>query len=213
MVRDIPKEVICKCDNRGMNVSGEYDIESNMHCPNCNEVVGDYESNDLWCKYCPECGQRLKYSEPEEMEVNSYITNLFSLTNNVIDDTILPKTAEEYMKMNPHQQLMVKLKWSTMYNMNELIDIFRQYEKPLVKKMYKFIDVIKNEEIKKYDKENLSILITKEFDLEKEDVNYLLKVSHLSNIKKPKRSVYNKYRLIAVNVRLQGNDYVEVCDN
>ena len=63
MVRDIPKEVICKCDNRGMNVSGEYDIESNMHCPNCNEVVGDYESNDLWCKYCPECGQRLKYTE------------------------------------------------------------------------------------------------------------------------------------------------------
>lgn len=66
MKRDIGKEVICKCINRGMNVSGEYDIESNMHCPNCNEAVGDYEYNELWYKYCPECGQKLKYTEKEE---------------------------------------------------------------------------------------------------------------------------------------------------
>ncbi|RDY22604.1 hypothetical protein CHF27_012565 [Romboutsia maritimum] len=60
------KEVICKCVDKGMDVSGEYDIKSNMHCPNCNEVVGDYECGELYFKYCPECGQKLKYTEAEE---------------------------------------------------------------------------------------------------------------------------------------------------
>lgn len=66
MERDIPKEVLLDCVNRGMDISGEYDIESNMLCPNCKEVVGDYESEELWFKYCPECGQRLQYTKVEE---------------------------------------------------------------------------------------------------------------------------------------------------
>lgn len=60
------KEVICKSVDKGMDVSGEYNIESNMHCPNCNQVVGDYECGELWGKYCSECGQKLKYTEIEE---------------------------------------------------------------------------------------------------------------------------------------------------
>lgn len=64
--RDIEKEVVCKFVDRGMNVYGEYDSESNMHCPDCDEFVGDYESGELYNKYCPECGQKLKYTKIEE---------------------------------------------------------------------------------------------------------------------------------------------------
>ncbi|NGU31140.1 hypothetical protein [Clostridium perfringens] len=46
-----------------MYVSGDYDIEYNMYCPNCNNVVGDYECDNLWFTYCPKCGQKLKYKE------------------------------------------------------------------------------------------------------------------------------------------------------
>lgn len=63
MNRDLQKEVICDSVNHGMNVSGDYDIEYNMYCPNCNDVVGDYEYDDLWFTYCPKCGQKLKYTE------------------------------------------------------------------------------------------------------------------------------------------------------
>ena len=49
-----------------MNAFDEYEIEYNMHCPNCNGVVGDYEYNELFFKYCPECGQRLKYTITEK---------------------------------------------------------------------------------------------------------------------------------------------------
>lgn len=64
--RNIMKEVICKCIDKGMNAFDEYEIEYNMHCPNCNGVVGDYEYNELFFKYCPECGQRLKYTITEK---------------------------------------------------------------------------------------------------------------------------------------------------
>ena len=37
-----------------------------MYCPDCEDVVGDYEYGELYCKYCPECGQRLKYTVIEE---------------------------------------------------------------------------------------------------------------------------------------------------
>lgn len=66
MERDIAKEVLLNCVNKGMDITGEYDIESNMHCPNCNQVVGDYEWGELWFKYCPECGQRLQYTKTQE---------------------------------------------------------------------------------------------------------------------------------------------------
>lgn len=62
MERDIEKEVILNHINNGIDINGESDCENNMHCPNCNEVVGDYEWNELFYKYCPECGQKLKYT-------------------------------------------------------------------------------------------------------------------------------------------------------
>ena len=64
--RQIPKEVNTEEINRGIGVSGEYDIDFNMLCPNCKEVVGDYEANELYYKHCPNCGQKLKYTEPRE---------------------------------------------------------------------------------------------------------------------------------------------------
>lgn len=58
--KQIPKEIETKTINKGIDVSGEYDIESNMLCPNCKAVVGDYEADELHYNYCPNCGQRLK---------------------------------------------------------------------------------------------------------------------------------------------------------
>jgi hypothetical protein len=60
--KQIPKEVDTDTVNRGIGVSGEYDIDFNMLCPNCNSVVGDYEAEELWFGHCPECGQKLKYT-------------------------------------------------------------------------------------------------------------------------------------------------------
>lgn len=64
--RQIPKEVDTDEINRGIGISGEYDIDFNMLCPNCKEVVGDYEANELYYKHCPNCGQKLKYTEQQE---------------------------------------------------------------------------------------------------------------------------------------------------
>lgn len=66
--KEIPKEVGERSTNRGLDMFGEYDISSYMTCPNesCNEAVGDIEDGDLWSKYCPDCGQKLKYTESEE---------------------------------------------------------------------------------------------------------------------------------------------------
>ena len=61
MERDIEKEVILKFVNKGFDISGESDCESNMHCPNCDAVAGDYECDELYFNYCPNCGQKLKY--------------------------------------------------------------------------------------------------------------------------------------------------------
>ena len=63
----LEKQIFKKPDteniNRGIDVSGEYDIDSNYICPSCKSVVGDYESEDIWYKHCPECGQALDWSD------------------------------------------------------------------------------------------------------------------------------------------------------
>ena len=57
------KKPITETVNRGISVSGEYDIDFNYLCPNCNTVVGDYETNDVFYEFCPDCGQALERSE------------------------------------------------------------------------------------------------------------------------------------------------------
>lgn len=61
--KQIPKKPITETVNRGISVSGEYDIDFNYLCPNCKTVVGDYETDDVFYKFCLECGQALDQSE------------------------------------------------------------------------------------------------------------------------------------------------------
>lgn len=61
--KQIPKKPTTETVNRGLSVSGEYDIDFNYLCPNCNTVVGDYETDDAFYKFCPDCGQVLDWSE------------------------------------------------------------------------------------------------------------------------------------------------------
>lgn len=61
--KQIPKKPDTENINRGIDVSGEYDIDSNYICPSCKSVVGDYESEDIWYKHCPECGRALDWSD------------------------------------------------------------------------------------------------------------------------------------------------------
>lgn len=61
--KQIPKKPITETVNRGISVSGEYDIDFNYLCPNCNTVVGDYETGDAFYKFCPDCGQALDFGE------------------------------------------------------------------------------------------------------------------------------------------------------
>jgi hypothetical protein len=58
--KQVLKKVETETINKGIDVSGEYDIESRMLCPNCKKSVGDYEADELYFNYCPTCGQRLK---------------------------------------------------------------------------------------------------------------------------------------------------------
>lgn len=64
--KQTPKEVDTDTINQGINISGEYDIDSFMLCPNCKSVVGNYEDEELYFEYCPNCGQKLKYTHIEE---------------------------------------------------------------------------------------------------------------------------------------------------
>lgn len=64
--KQIQKKPNTETINRGIDVSGEYDIDSNYICPSCKSVVGDYESKDIWYKHCPECGQAIKNVEVEK---------------------------------------------------------------------------------------------------------------------------------------------------
>jgi hypothetical protein len=59
--KQIPKKPITETVNRGISVSGEYDIDFNYLCPNCNTVVGDYETGDVFYKFCPNCGQVIDF--------------------------------------------------------------------------------------------------------------------------------------------------------
>lgn len=61
--KQIPKKPITEMVNRGISVSGEYDIDFDYLCPNCNTVVGDYEIDDVFCKFCPNCGQAIALGE------------------------------------------------------------------------------------------------------------------------------------------------------
>lgn len=61
--KQISKKPITETVNRGISVLGEYDIDFNYLCPNCNTVVGDYETNDVFYEFCPDCGQALERSE------------------------------------------------------------------------------------------------------------------------------------------------------
>ena len=64
--KQIPKKPITETVNRGISVSGEYDIDFNYLCPNCSTVVGDYETNDAFYKFCPDCSQAIDWSENNE---------------------------------------------------------------------------------------------------------------------------------------------------
>lgn len=55
--KQIPKKPKQETINRGIDVFGEYDIEMNYICANCGTVVGDYEDNEMYFKFCPDCGQ------------------------------------------------------------------------------------------------------------------------------------------------------------
>lgn len=61
--KQVPKKPITETVNRGISASGEYDIDFNYLCPNCKSVVGDYETNEAFYKFCPECGQALGWKE------------------------------------------------------------------------------------------------------------------------------------------------------
>lgn len=61
--KQIPKKPFTETVNRGISASGEYDIDFNYLCPNCKTVVGDYETDDAFYKFCPECGQALGWNE------------------------------------------------------------------------------------------------------------------------------------------------------
>lgn len=64
--KQIPKKPNAETVNHGISVSGEYDIDFNYLCPNCNAVIGDHETNDIFYKFCPDCGQALDQSELDE---------------------------------------------------------------------------------------------------------------------------------------------------
>lgn len=67
----MPKKVKYETINRGIDISGEYDIDSNLLCPDCGSIVGTFESgeNELFEKYCGDCGQALDASEDEEQGI------------------------------------------------------------------------------------------------------------------------------------------------
>lgn len=60
--KQIPRVAKTQTTNRGMDQTGEYQIESYYICPCCKEVVGDYELQEIY-RHCPKCGQALKGEE------------------------------------------------------------------------------------------------------------------------------------------------------
>lgn len=51
--KQIPKKPDTKITNRGIDVSGEYNIDSDYICPICKCVVGECEIEEHWFEYCP----------------------------------------------------------------------------------------------------------------------------------------------------------------
>ncbi len=60
--KQIPRVAKTQTINRGIDQTGEYQIESYYICPCCKEVVGDYELQEIY-RCCPNCGQALKDEE------------------------------------------------------------------------------------------------------------------------------------------------------
>lgn len=63
--KQIPKKPITETIYRGISVSGKSDIDINYFCPNydCDTVVGSSKTNDDFYKFCPECGQKIDWSD------------------------------------------------------------------------------------------------------------------------------------------------------
>lgn len=68
--KQIPKKATEEENNRGIDISGEYDIDFHLCCPVCGAVVGTYEAgvNEYYENYCSNCGQAIdvSYSGCEE---------------------------------------------------------------------------------------------------------------------------------------------------
>lgn len=58
LAKQIPEKPITVTVNRGISVSGEYDIDFDYLCPNCNTVVGDYETGDVFISFAPTADRR-----------------------------------------------------------------------------------------------------------------------------------------------------------
>ena len=65
--KQIPKKATEETINRGIDISGEYDIDFNLCCPACGGIVGTFEgeTDEYFVKYCPNCGQALDLSDTE----------------------------------------------------------------------------------------------------------------------------------------------------
>ena len=65
--KQILKKATEETINRGIDISGEYDIDFNLCCPSCGGVVGTFEGeeDEYFSKYCPNCGQALDWSDTE----------------------------------------------------------------------------------------------------------------------------------------------------
>lgn len=63
--KQLPKKPDTEITNRGIDITGEYDIDSYYICPVCKCVIGDCEKEDYWYKFCPDCGQALDWSDEQ----------------------------------------------------------------------------------------------------------------------------------------------------
>ena len=65
--KQIPKKATEETINRGIDISGEYDIDFNLCCPICGGIIGTFEGevDEYFVKYCPNCGQALDWSDTE----------------------------------------------------------------------------------------------------------------------------------------------------
>lgn len=66
--KQIPKKATEKTTNRGIDISGEYDIDFDLCCPICGAVVGTFEEseNEYFVRHCDNCGQKLLWESDTE---------------------------------------------------------------------------------------------------------------------------------------------------